>query len=80
MSKQSLDELLKLYDQFVTEEIIKFMKFLSDARQRIIDGHEKYGEDWKEKDNLEEIEFEKLDIFNYEILDRCQKEWQNKQP
>lgn len=55
--------------------------FLRACEERIIAGHKKYGDDWKRKDNLKEIDFEKFDIFNYMILDRVQREWKkNKKP
>ena len=69
----TLDELLSYYDKFAAIEKKKFELFQKKARQRIIEGHKKYGEDWKEKDNIAEIEFERLDIYNYEILDKCQR-------
>jgi len=79
MSKKSLAELLKVYDIFATLEKEKYEKFLWKARQRIIEGHKKYGSDWKEKDNIAEIEFEQLDIFNYEILHKCQRQFRRKE-
>lgn len=38
-------------------------------------GHRKYGDDWKNKDCLKEVDFEEYDIFNYRILDKCQSEY-----
>ncbi len=80
----TLCELLPLY----RDEIKKFMgkygnqlkvtipldkRFLKICEKRIIAGHRQYGNDWVDKQNLQEAEFEKFDIFNYTILDRCQK-------
>lgn len=50
-------------------------KFLKDARDRIIEGHKKYGEDWISKDNLKEMYAEQLDLFNYPRIDEAQEEY-----
>lgn len=50
-------------------------KFLKECEDRIIEGHKKYGDDWKSKDCIREIDFEKFDIFNYKMLDGCQKRY-----
>ena len=80
----TLNELMDYYDI----EVDKFLKnngrdfiiridltdnFLNDARKRIVAGHKKYKTDWKWKNNIKEIEFEKLDILNYLLLNNCQK-------
>ena len=81
-------KLLPLYDKKVKEHLDQHSryyritieltpKFLAAARERIIEGHKKYGDDWQTKDNIKEIHWEKLDIFNYDKLNECQKEWKN---
>jgi hypothetical protein len=81
---EDLDFLLKLYK----EETDKFIKanngrititieltpeFLKTCESRIIEGHSKYGDDWRYKDNLKERDAETFDYFNYTILDACKK-------
>jgi len=53
-------------------------KFLKECESRIVEGHKKYGNDYRTKDCLREIDFEKFDIFNYKMLDECQKSYLNK--
>lgn len=72
-TKKSLQQLLRLYDMYVQLEYEKFDRMMLKARKRIIAGHKKYGTDWREKDNLAEIEFEELDIVNYRLLHKCQR-------
>ena len=84
-----LKKLLELYH----EEVRKYLanhnkmilipmlldeKFLQECERRIIAGHKKYGNDWKKKDCIREINFEKFDIFNYKMLDGCQKTYRAK--
>ena len=82
--KDTLKELLDLYDSEVKRFLIKHprfnyritihltLDFLKQARRRIIVGHKKYGTDWKTKKNIKERDWERLDDFNYTILDACQ--------
>jgi len=80
---KSLNELLTLYDK----EVRRFLRrhptsysvtihlspsFLKTCRTRIVEGHKKYGSDWKDKDNIKERDAEVFDHFNYTILDKCQ--------
>jgi hypothetical protein len=69
---------VKAYKKHMEGEIHICIKldeaFLRTCRDRIIEGHRKYGNDWRTKDNLKEIEYEKFDIFNYSILHCCQEE------
>ena len=64
---KSLKRLLKFYDLFCRQE-----------RLRIIEGHKKYGEDWKTKDNRYEHWQEILDEWGYTFLDDCQKKYVKK--
>lgn len=84
--KLTLDDLLALYKRKVRDfishngimlkvEIEITPEFYRICENRIIEGHKKYGNDWTKKDCLKELEYEKYDIFNYLILDACQKEW-----
>ena len=81
---EELDALLKMY----REEIKKFTEanagevviripltpeFLKVCEERIIRGHEQYGDDWKYKDSLKERDMELFDYVNYTILDACKK-------
>lgn len=50
--------------------------FLKICEYRIIEAHKKYGDDWKNKRNLEEAKYEMYDIFNYNRLNECQDEYQ----
>ncbi len=50
--------------------------FSRKCRRRIILGSQKYGADWKTKDNLAEAIEETHDLENYAFLHRCQIEWQ----
>ena len=45
-----------------------FKEFTKEMFDRIQKGHEKYGDDWRRKDNLKEIEYELFDIANYAYL------------
>jgi len=84
-----LNDLLKRYDdevnkhlkskgRFFTINIELTPNFLQTCRLRIVEGHKKYGDDWKTKDCLREAEFEKYDLFNYPILDKLQKAYKKK--
>ena len=52
--------------------------FLEVCEDRIIEGRQKYGDDWKYKDCLKEQMCEVYDHFNYAVLDRMQKEYKKK--
>ena len=45
-----------------------FKEFTKIMFDRIQEGHKKYGDDWKRKDNLKEMEYELFDIANYAYL------------
>lgn len=45
-----------------------FQKFVKVMFQRLQEGHKKYGDDWRRKDNLKEMEDELYDIANYAFL------------
>jgi len=87
--KGPLEELLYYYDPLVKEMVEKrngvfqiILKldenFLKICRERIIKGNLQYGDDWKTKDNLKELDEEKYDIWNYLALHACQKKYRNK--
>ncbi len=67
---KSLTQLLALYDKHMAV-------FTKKLRQRIIDAHAKYGDDWKTKDCLKERDDEIYDLINYTLMDKCQKDWLN---
>ena len=84
----TLIELLPLYRKKVKEHLDKIgrsihmefnldRKFLDACDRRIVEGHKKYGEDYKYKNNIKEMEYEQMDIFNYYILEECQREYTN---
>ena len=81
-SRNSLD-LFSLYDRKVKEDKRKYIiikveltpEFKKTCRERIVEGHKKYGNDWIHKNNLAELELEKYDVYNYEKLDECQREY-----
>lgn len=79
-----LTNLLKLYDKKVDEylkdngrvyhfNVVLTSDFLKVCRERIISGHERYGDDYKTKDNLMEANYEMYDLFNYLMLDAIQR-------
>ncbi len=81
-------KLIPLYDKKVKEYLDQHSKyyritieltpeFLKQARNRIIEGHKTYGDDYKYKDNIKEIYYEQLDILNYTMLDLIQKDLKN---
>jgi len=45
-----------------------FKEFTKIMFERIQEGNKKYGDDWKRKDNLKEMEYELFDIANYAYL------------
>lgn len=84
----TLIELLPLYRRKVKEHLDKIgkkihiefdldKKFLDACDRRIVEGHLKYGDDWKIKNNAAEAFFELFDLFNYYILEGCQREYNN---
>jgi hypothetical protein len=64
---------LKSKGRYITINIELTDEFLRVCEERIIAGSKKYGDDWKHKDCIKEVVFEEYDIFNYQILDKCQK-------
>lgn len=85
----SLLNLLPLYHKEVKKHLDKVghkmhievnldIEFLLLCEKRIINAHKKYGEDWKTKDNKKEAGLELLDLFNYYILEECQREYNDK--
>jgi hypothetical protein len=68
--RDSLLELLKAFDGYVEErEVAQVIAAL--ARQRLIEGHRKFGEDWLRRGiegNLREALEERADLVNYEFF------------
>ena len=52
-----LDELLEHFDAFCAR-----------ARQRLIAGHDRYGNAWRRRDNLAEFQDELTDALNYALF------------
>ena len=81
---EELDLLLKIYREElhkfqsvngnkITIEINLTPEFLKTCEERIIDGNQKYGDDWKYKDSLLERDAELYDYLNYTLLDACKR-------
>ncbi len=87
---ESLKELLKYYDKEVSDFLVRHSdftftvricidkEFINTCRKRIIKSHKKYGDDWKRKNCLKEARYEEYDLFNYPILDKCQREYRRR--
>jgi hypothetical protein len=70
MLMDRLQELLEAFDGYVQErEVARMIAAL--ARQRLIEGHQKFGEDWVQRGiegNLKEALEERADLVNYEFF------------
>jgi len=55
-------------DAELTELLEHFDAFCARARQRLIAGHERYGDAWRRSDNLAEFQDELTDALNYALF------------
>lgn len=67
------------YPKHLKESLKYFDEFMKICRKRIIMGAKQYGDDWKRKDNLKELEFELFDIANYAMLQYAQLKYKKKE-